>query len=149
MNPGIQAELNAALQWVAGRQAELHRELAGLNRVQSVLLTALRSRTEEAGRVPASGDVSLTPGESTAPVPAADPYDFDFSGVDLSGCRTNRARIRRLAAASGGTIRLLDAVKAVYAAGGWGGKPEHLRTNLGRLLAQMGERIDRGVYRVS
>ncbi len=148
-NPGIRAELNTALQWIAECQAELHRELARLNRVQSALLMVLRSRTEEPETASGgNGDAASSAGESAGPVPTEDPYYFDFSGVDLSGCRTNRARILRLAEASGGTIRLLDAVKAVYAAGRWRGKSQHLRTNLGRLLTEMGERIDRGVYRV-
>ena len=148
-SPGTQADLNAALQWVSERQAELHRELAGLTRVQSALLAALRGGTEEHGTVLARREGTLSPVEPTSPVPPApDPHFFDFSGVDLTGCRNNRARIRRLAEASGGTIRLRDAVDAVYSAGGWTGKREHLRTNLGKLLREMGERIDRGVYRV-
>ena len=151
-NPNTQAELNVALQWVAERQGELHRELAGLTRVQSALRMALMSRREEPrpGSVSEeSGDDALAAAESASPAPpASDPYYFDFSEVDLTGCRNNRDRIRRLAGASGGTIRLRDAVDAVHNGGGWSGKRENLRTNVGKLLREMGERIERGVYRV-
>ena len=48
----------------------------------------------------------------------------------------------------GGTNRLLDPAKALYASDGWGGKPEHLRRDLGRLPAHLGERINRVGHRV-
>ena len=134
--PGTQDELHAALRWVADRQAELHRELDGLFRVHSALHMALSSRTEE-------------PRPRTLSEGSSDPYSFDFSAVDLTGCRSNRDRVRRLAEASDGIIRLRDAVDAVYNAGAWAGKPENLRTNLAKLLTEMGERIDRGVYRLT
>ena len=136
--PGTQDDLYAALRWVAERQAELHRELDGLVRVHSALHMALSSRTEE------PRPRTLSEGSANS-----DPYFFDFSAVDLTGCRSNRDRVRRLAEASDGIIRLRDAVDAVYDAGAWAGRRENLRTNLAKLLTEMGERIDRGVYRLT
>ena len=95
-----------------------------------------------------SGDVSLSPGEPARPAPAPGLCHLDLSAVDVSGCRCDRAGILLLAGGSVGTIRLLDAVKAVYASDGWGGKPEHPRTGLCRLPARLGERMDRGGHRV-
>ena len=71
-NPNTQAELNVALQWVAERQAGLHRELGGLTRVQSALRMALMSRREEPrpGSVSEeSGDDALAAAESASPAP--------------------------------------------------------------------------------
>ena len=87
-SPDSHAELNAALQGIAERQVELHREFAGLARVQSALVTALRSRTAEPCTVSEeSGDAAPSAGEFARAVLEPAPYYFDLSGVDLSGCR--------------------------------------------------------------
>ena len=89
-----------------------------------------------------SGGVSLFPGVSAYLAPTLDLYYLDFSVEALSGRHRMRAGILLLTGESVGTIRLFDAVNAVYAVDRWLRGSEHLRTDLGRLLAQIGERID-------
>ena len=72
----------------------------------------------------------------------------NYSGVDFTGCRTNRQRLCRMAAASDGFIRLRDATDTLFNLGFSSGKKENLRVGLARILSNRGERIEEGVYRM-
>ena len=69
--------------------------------------------------------------------------------MDFSSCSNDRERILRIAQAADGTVLLKDATDAIYALGTARGKKASLRSNLARILVDVGERIEAGVYRVN
>jgi hypothetical protein len=72
-----------------------------------------------------------------------------YADVDFSSCSNDRERILRIAQAADGTVLLKDATDAIYALGTARGKKASLRSNLARILVDVGERIEAGVYRVN
>ena len=72
----------------------------------------------------------------------------DYSDVDFTGCRTNRQRLYKMAAASDGLIRLRDATDTLFNRGFSAGRKENLRVGLARILSNRGKRIEEGIYRL-
>ena len=151
-NSELRMDLLASLAWVSSRQTALLQELAALNRASSVFHRALAILDQPAGFVdqPAARHDGCQPqpraeGDQSASGP--DTPDL-YTGVDFSGCSNDRERILRIAETTDGTVRLKDATDAIYALGFAKGKKTSLRSNLGRILSDVGERLETGVYRV-
>ena len=149
----LKADLHAALAWVSSRQTALLEELAALDRVSSVFHQVLAIQNQLVGRVdqPGAGhDGCQLQRQAEDDQSASSPeIPNPYADVDFSSCSNDRERILRIAQAADGTVLLKDATDAIYALGTARGKKASLRSNLARILVDVGERIEAGVYRVN
>ncbi len=170
----LNANIMEVLAWVERRRAALHEEFAVLRSRQAELLDELASADRVAEMLISDDHVSVRQAATHESLYAEQDSDresinlttaldsdheginltttldspVNYSGVDFTGCRTNRQRLCRMAAASDGFIRLRDATDTLFNLGFSSGKKENLRVGLARILSNRGERIEEGVYRM-
>lgn len=157
----LNANIMEVLAWVERRRAALHEELAALRSRQAELLDELASADRVAEMLTSDDHVSVRQAATHEPLYVEQDSDreginftttldspVNYSGVDFTGCRTNRQRLYRMAAESDGFIRLRDATDTLFNLGLSAGRKENLRVGLARILSNRGERIEEGVYRM-
>ena len=169
----INANIMEILAWVERRRAALHEEFAALRSRQAELLDELSTADRVAEMLTNGDHVSMRQAATHEPLYVEQDSEregihvtttdsdregihvtmtldspVDYSGVDFTGCRTNRQRLYRMATKSDGLIRLRDATDTLFALGFTAGRKENLRVGLARILSNKGERIEEGVYRL-
>ena len=152
-NSDLKTDLHASLTWVSSRQTALLEELAAWNRVSSVFhrTLAILDKPPSFADQPAAGhglcqlQLRAEDDRPASNIENPNPY----ADVDFSGCNNDRERILRIAKVADGTVQLKDATDVIYALGFAKGKKASLRSNLARILGDIGERVETGVYRVS